>query len=99
MGLLVQLQIPQLRVRVCCVPRVSCRVCVCVALRLTVVCAHRPGGIAGVFVHERHAHRKDLHRFGGWWGHTIKTRFDMNQPFDPEVPPLVCRVASRRVVR
>jgi kynureninase len=45
----------------------------------------RPGGIAGVFVHERHAHRKDLHRFGGWWGHTIKTRFDMNQPFDPEV--------------
>ncbi|KAL6077396.1 Kynureninase [Balamuthia mandrillaris] len=43
-----------------------------------------PGGIAGCFVHERHAHNKELPRFAGWWGHSISTRFDMNQPFDPE---------------
>lgn len=42
-----------------------------------------PGGIAGAFVHERHAHRRDLDRLAGWWGHALKTRFDMDQPFEP----------------
>lgn len=58
-----------------------------------------PGGIAGVFVHERHAHRKDLHRFGGWWGHTIKTRFDMNQPFDPEPGAFGFRLSNPPVLQ
>jgi kynureninase len=42
-----------------------------------------PGSIAGCFVHERHAHRPDLPRFAGWWGHNKATRFDMPPEFDP----------------
>jgi kynureninase len=42
-----------------------------------------PGGIAGVFVHERHAERFDLPRFAGWWGHDKKTRFLMDDEFVP----------------
>lgn len=42
-----------------------------------------PGGVAGVFVHERHAHHFDLPRFGGWWGHREKERFQMRKGFIP----------------
>ncbi len=42
-----------------------------------------PGGIAGVFVHERHAYSFDLPRFAGWWGHNKQTRFLMGPDFDP----------------
>ena len=42
-----------------------------------------PGGIAGCFVHERHATRTDLPRFEGWWGHNKATRFAMPEDFDP----------------
>lgn len=42
-----------------------------------------PGGIAGVFVHERHAHAFDLPRFAGWWGHDKQTRFLMGPEFKP----------------
>lgn len=42
-----------------------------------------PGGIAGVFVHERHAENADLPRFGGWWGHDKETRFLMGDDFVP----------------
>lgn len=42
-----------------------------------------PGGIAGVFVHERHAERFDLPRFAGWWGHDKETRFLMDDKFVP----------------
>jgi len=42
-----------------------------------------PGGIAGAFVHERHAHAFDLPRFAGWWGHNKQTRFLMGPDFDP----------------
>ena len=42
-----------------------------------------PGGIAGVFVHERHAENVDLPRFAGWWGHDKKTRFLMGSEFLP----------------
>tara|TARA_R110001632_G_scaffold43376_1_gene109865 strand:+ start:26845 stop:28107 length:1263 start_codon:yes stop_codon:yes gene_type:complete len=41
-----------------------------------------PGSLAGLFVHERHANRKDLPRFAGWWNHNKETRFNMRQPFD-----------------
>ncbi len=33
-----------------------------------------PGGVAGCFVHERHAESFDLPRFAGWWGHDKETR-------------------------
>ena len=38
--------------------------------------------MSGLFVHEKHAHRKDLPRFAGWWNHNKETRFNMRQPFD-----------------
>lgn len=41
-----------------------------------------PGSLGGVFVHEKHAHNKDLPRFSGWWNHNKETRFNMRQPFD-----------------
>lgn len=40
-----------------------------------------PGGIAGCFVHERHALAFDLPRFTGWWGHDKETRFQMAPHF------------------
>ena len=42
-----------------------------------------PGSLGGCFVHERHAHDKDLPRFAGWWGHNKNTRFGMRDDFDP----------------
>lgn len=42
-----------------------------------------PGSLGGCFVHERHADRKDLPRFAGWWGHNKETRFGMRDGFDP----------------
>jgi kynureninase len=42
-----------------------------------------PGGIAGMFVHERHHHRSDLPRFAGWWGTNKGERFLMKKEFDP----------------
>ncbi len=42
-----------------------------------------PGGIAGVFIHERHSENFDLPRFAGWWGHEKETRFLMGDEFVP----------------
>jgi len=41
-----------------------------------------PGSLSGVFIHERHANRKDLNRFTGWWSHNKDTRFKMRDEFD-----------------
>lgn len=41
-----------------------------------------PGSLAGLFVHEKHAHNRDLPRFSGWWNHNKDTRFNMRMPFD-----------------
>lgn len=43
-----------------------------------------PGGVAGAFVHERHAERPDLVRYAGWWGNDPKTRFTMPDGFHPQ---------------
>lgn len=42
-----------------------------------------PGGISGIFVHERHGLNTSLPRLSGWWGHNKKTRFEMGPDFDP----------------
>ena len=42
-----------------------------------------PGGVAGAFIHERHASSFDLPRFAGWWGHDKATRFLMGPDFHP----------------
>ena len=42
-----------------------------------------PGGVAGVYINEKHAANKDLPRFAGWWGYTKETRFKMEKGFEP----------------
>jgi len=43
-----------------------------------------PGGVSGVFIHERFAHNFSLPRFAGWWGNEEKTRFQMKKGFFPQ---------------
>lgn len=40
-----------------------------------------PGGISGVFIHEKHGLNKEQPRLSGWWGHDKKTRFRMGPDF------------------
>lgn len=42
-----------------------------------------PGGVSGIFVHERHANDPSLPRFAGWWGNDPETRFKMPRKFEP----------------
>lgn len=42
-----------------------------------------PGSISGIFVHDRHADNKELHRFAGWWGNDPENRFKMEKGFIP----------------
>jgi len=42
-----------------------------------------PGGVSGMFVHEKHANNSSLPRFAGWWGHDKTTRFLMEPGFVP----------------
>ncbi len=42
-----------------------------------------PGGIGGVFIHEKHVSNTDLPLFAGWWGHQKETRFLMGDEFVP----------------
>lgn len=42
-----------------------------------------PGGVSGMFVHERHAYNPELPRFAGWWGYDKETRFLMQPGFNP----------------
>jgi kynureninase len=43
-----------------------------------------PGGVSGLFVHDRHAQDPDLPRFAGWWGNDPATRFSMPGSFTPQ---------------
>ncbi len=42
-----------------------------------------PGGVAGIYIHEKHIANKELPRFAGWWGYQKDTRFKMEKGFDP----------------
>ncbi len=42
-----------------------------------------PGGLAGCFVHARHAYDFTGPRLHGWWGQNKNTRFKMEKTFDP----------------
>lgn len=42
-----------------------------------------PGGISGIFVHEKYFNA-DLPRLAGWWGYQLKQRFKMEKGFVPE---------------
>ena len=41
-----------------------------------------PGGISGIFVHEKHFNDSSLNRFAGWWGYRQDKRFLMAPGFD-----------------
>ncbi|MBO9675492.1 MAG: kynureninase [Sphingobacteriaceae bacterium] len=43
-----------------------------------------PGGISGIFVHEKHFNNTSLNRFAGWWGYQESNRFKMEKGFVPE---------------
>ncbi|MBK0379460.1 kynureninase [Mucilaginibacter segetis] len=43
-----------------------------------------PGGISGIFVHEKHFNDDKLDRFAGWWGYRHDKRFLMAPGFEPE---------------
>jgi kynureninase len=42
-----------------------------------------PGGIAGIFVHEKHF-KTNFNRLTGWWGYKLDKRFKMEKGFVPE---------------
>ena len=42
-----------------------------------------PGGVAGVYIHQKHVADTALPRFAGWWGYTKETRFQMEKGFEP----------------
>lgn len=44
-----------------------------------------PGGISGIFVHEKHFSDTTLNRFAGWWGYKEEQRFKMEKGFIPEL--------------
>lgn len=43
-----------------------------------------PGGVSGVFVHDRHGLNPETPRFAGWWGHKEDVRFLMQKGYIPE---------------
>lgn len=42
-----------------------------------------PGGVSGIFIHEKHHGQRDIPRFEGWWGHDKQSRFHMPERFNP----------------
>jgi len=42
-----------------------------------------PGGVGGIFVHQKHGNNPDTFRLGGWWGNDEKDRFKMEKGFIP----------------
>ena len=42
-----------------------------------------PGGISGIFVHEKHFNSPRMKRFAGWWGYRPDKRFLMTRGFIP----------------
>ncbi|HEY0356427.1 MAG TPA: kynureninase [Flavisolibacter sp.] len=42
-----------------------------------------PGGVAGVYIHQKHAGNTTLPRLAGWWGYEKESRFQMKPGFQP----------------
>ncbi|MEQ8905400.1 kynureninase [Ekhidna sp.] len=42
-----------------------------------------PGGVGGLYIHEKHGANKDLLRLSGWWGHDAEARFKMANQINP----------------
>jgi kynureninase len=42
-----------------------------------------PGGVSGIYIHQKHITDTSIPRFAGWWGYTKDTRFKMEKGFEP----------------
>lgn len=42
-----------------------------------------PGGVGGIFVHEKHGNNPETFRLAGWWGNDESSRFKMKKGFIP----------------
>jgi len=42
-----------------------------------------PGGVSGIYIHQRFATDTHFPRMAGWWGHNKESRFAMGQTFNP----------------
>jgi kynureninase len=42
-----------------------------------------PGGVAGAYIHRKHASNTSLPRLAGWWGYEKESRFQMKSGFRP----------------
>lgn len=42
-----------------------------------------PGGVGGLFIHEKHGANKEMPRLSGWWGHDSESRFKMANQINP----------------
>ncbi|PWS29026.1 kynureninase [Pedobacter yonginense] len=56
-----------------------------------------PGGISGIFVHEKHFNG-DLSRLAGWWGYQEDKRFKMEKGFVPEAGADGWQVSCTQVI-
>lgn len=57
-----------------------------------------PGGVGGIFVHERHSKKQELPRFAGWWGTPEDTRFKMEKDFTPQAGAAAWQVSNAPVL-
>ena len=57
-----------------------------------------PGGISGIFVHEKHFQDKTINRFAGWWGYQEQERFKMTKGFVPEAGADGWQVSCTQVI-
>lgn len=42
-----------------------------------------PGGVSGIYIHERYATNTEMPRLAGWWGQEKSSRFKMEKTFKP----------------
>lgn len=42
-----------------------------------------PGGVAGIYIHNKHITDAAIPRLAGWWGHDKTSRFQMEKGFNP----------------
>jgi kynureninase len=56
-----------------------------------------PGGIGGLFIHDRHANAPDIPRFAGWWGYEEETRFLMKKGFKPSYGASAWQLSNAQV--
>jgi len=57
-----------------------------------------PGGIGGIFVHEKHFANQQLDRFAGWWGYQEQTRFQMQKGFSAEAGADGWQVSTGQII-